>query len=99
MNGLKASVSNGVLGRNKFLGISVAPPQPVKGQIMWKEGDEYMGDPPMEEQGLNTVFNSDKSTWKLIHSFSEKAKQNNGASNMSSAEESPIIKKASAVIQ
>jgi mannan endo-1,4-beta-mannosidase len=47
--------------------------KPVKGQIMWKAGDEYMGDPPMEEQGLNTVFNSDKSTWELIDSFSKKA--------------------------
>ena len=46
--------------------------KPIPGQIMWKEGDEYMGDPPMEEQGLNTVFNSDKTTWKLIDSFSEK---------------------------
>ncbi len=40
---------------------------------MWKEGDEYMGDPPMEEQGLNTIFNSDKSTWALIDSISNKA--------------------------
>ena len=47
--------------------------KPVKGQIMWKPGDEYMGDPPMEEQGLNTVFNSDKSTWKIIDSFANAA--------------------------
>ena len=26
----------------------------------------------MEEQGLNTVFNTDKSTWKVIDSFSQK---------------------------
>ena len=44
--------------------------RPVKGQVMWKEGDEYMGDPPMEEQGLNTVFDSDKTTWKMVGSFS-----------------------------
>ena len=25
-----------------------------------------MGDPPMEEQGLNSVFDSDSSTWKVI---------------------------------
>jgi mannan endo-1,4-beta-mannosidase len=36
-----------------------------KGQIFWKAGDDYMGDPPMEEQGLNTVFDGD-STWKVI---------------------------------
>ncbi len=43
----------------------------TKGQIWWKEGDPYLGDPPMEEQGLNTVFNSDKTTWKVIDSFSK----------------------------
>ncbi|HEY8558996.1 MAG TPA: cellulase family glycosylhydrolase [Pyrinomonadaceae bacterium] len=41
--------------------------RPVKGQIFWKAGDEYMGDPPMEEQGLNTVFDSDRSTWTVIN--------------------------------
>jgi mannan endo-1,4-beta-mannosidase len=40
--------------------------RPVKGQTFWKEGDEYMGDPPMEEQGLNSVFDGDRSTWKII---------------------------------
>ncbi|HEY9284187.1 MAG TPA: cellulase family glycosylhydrolase [Pyrinomonadaceae bacterium] len=40
--------------------------RPVKGQTFWKAGDNYMGDPPMEEQGLNTVFDSDASTWKVI---------------------------------
>ncbi|HEX8492488.1 MAG TPA: beta-mannosidase [Pyrinomonadaceae bacterium] len=45
--------------------------QPVKGQTNWKEGDSYMGDPPMEEQGLNSVFNSDKSTWQVILTFSK----------------------------
>ena len=45
--------------------------RPVKNQIFWQAGDEYMGDPPMEEQGLNTVFDSDKSTWKVINSFAE----------------------------
>ena len=40
--------------------------RPIKGQVFWKTGDEYMGDPPMEEQGLNTVFDSDGTTWKVI---------------------------------
>jgi mannan endo-1,4-beta-mannosidase len=62
--------------------------KPVKGQVMWKEGDEYMGDPPMEEQGLNTVFNSDKSTWSLIDSFSQTANQNGMIDDL------PIDKKA-----
>ena len=45
--------------------------RPVKGQTFWKEGDSYMGDPPMEEQGLNTVFDGDESTWKVIKTFSK----------------------------
>ena len=40
--------------------------RPKKGQIFWKPGDELMGDPPMEEQGLNSVFDTDSSTWKII---------------------------------
>ncbi len=40
--------------------------KPISGQTYWKHGDNYMGDPPMEEQGLNSVFNSDSTTWKVI---------------------------------
>lgn len=43
--------------------------RPVKNQIFWKKGDDYMGDPPMEEQGLNTVFDSDKTTWTIIKKY------------------------------
>lgn len=46
--------------------------RPKKGQVFWKPGDEYMGDPPMEEQGLNTVFDSDFSTWRVIHAASRR---------------------------
>jgi mannan endo-1,4-beta-mannosidase len=42
--------------------------RPVKAQTFWKEGDDYTGDPPMEEQGLNSVFDSDATTWRLIKS-------------------------------
>lgn len=38
----------------------------IKDQLFWKPGDDYMGDPPMEEQGLYTVFDRDRSTWKII---------------------------------
>jgi mannan endo-1,4-beta-mannosidase len=40
--------------------------RPIKGQTFWKTGDEYLGDPPMEEQGLNTVYDTDRSTWNVI---------------------------------
>ena len=51
--------------------------RPVKGQVFWKPGDEYMGDPPMEEQGLNTVYDSDRSTWNVIRAASGKAAPQN----------------------
>ncbi len=46
--------------------------RPIPGQLFWKPGDDYMGDPPMEEQGLYGVFDSDKSTWTIIRSFAKK---------------------------
>ncbi|HEX8462013.1 MAG TPA: beta-mannosidase, partial [Segetibacter sp.] len=45
--------------------------RPKPGQVFWKNGNDYMGDPPMEEQGLNTVFDSDSSTWKIISSYTK----------------------------
>lgn len=32
----------------------------------WRPGDSWTGDPPMEEQGLNSVFDQDASTWAII---------------------------------
>jgi len=43
--------------------------RPVKGQTYWKPGAELMGDPPMEEQGLNSVFDTDASTWRVVDKF------------------------------
>lgn len=40
--------------------------RPKKGQTYWKAGDDRTGDPPMEEQGLNSVFDTDISTWGVI---------------------------------
>lgn len=42
---------------------------PKEGQIHWKAGDPYSGDPPQEEQGLNSVFASDSSTLKIIKKY------------------------------
>jgi mannan endo-1,4-beta-mannosidase len=39
----------------------------------FKQGDDLLGDPPQEEQGLNSVFNTDTSTWKLLETFSTNA--------------------------
>ena len=32
----------------------------------WKKGDPFVGDPPQEPQGLNSVFASDKLTLEII---------------------------------
>lgn len=39
---------------------------------MWREGDDYTGDPPQEPQGRNSVFNSDESTLEIIKSYAQK---------------------------
>jgi len=54
-----------------FGGIS----RPIPGQIFWKDGDEFMGDPGGEEQGLNSVFDIDRSTWQLISKFAAEASE------------------------
>ena len=45
--------------------------RPIEKQLFWKFGDDYMGDPPMEEQGLYSVFDSDKSTWRVITKYTK----------------------------
>ena len=50
--------------------------RPIKNQPFWKKGDDYTGDPPMEEQGLNSVFDSDQSTWKVINKYSKSLGKN-----------------------
>jgi mannan endo-1,4-beta-mannosidase len=62
--------SNGVLAGANFWAFGGSS-RPTEGQIFWKSGDDYMGDPPMEEQGLNTVFDSDKTTWAVINKYSK----------------------------
>lgn len=41
--------------------------------LYWKPWDDYLGDPSQEEQGLNSVFDTD-STIKIIKEYSEKLK-------------------------
>lgn len=42
--------------------------RPASGHIYWQRGDEYLGDPAQEEQGLNAVFDTD-STVSLIKRY------------------------------
>jgi mannan endo-1,4-beta-mannosidase len=37
----------------------------------WKVGDPYVGDPPQEPQGLNSIFDSDISTLEIIKTHSD----------------------------
>ncbi|MFV0387706.1 MAG: beta-mannosidase [Pyrinomonadaceae bacterium] len=62
-------IGKGVEGANFWAFGGTA--RPISRQVFWKKGDDYMGDPPMEEQGLNTVFDSDESTWRVIRGYSK----------------------------
>jgi mannan endo-1,4-beta-mannosidase len=62
--------SNGVIAGLNFWAFA-GKGRPKDGQVFWSPGDDYLGDPPMEEQGLNSVFDSDSSTWKLVTTFTK----------------------------
>jgi len=66
---IAASVASGdmLTGCNfwAFSGFAI----PIPGQIYWSPGDPYTGDPPQEEQGLNSVFASDTSTIDIIRKY------------------------------
>jgi mannan endo-1,4-beta-mannosidase len=46
-------------------------PNPV--HVYWAKGDDYLGDPAQEEQGLNSVFDSD-TTVKVVKNYSDRIK-------------------------
>lgn len=43
--------------------------------FMWQEGDDFVGDPPQEPQGLNAVFDTDASTLDVIKKHADKMSQ------------------------
>jgi len=43
--------------------------RPSHKQLLWASGEDLLGDPPVEEQGLNSVFDTDKSTWAVIEHY------------------------------
>lgn len=47
----------------------------TEGHVFWKVGDNYLGDPAQEEQGLNSVFDTD-STIGLIKQSTDKIARN-----------------------
>jgi mannan endo-1,4-beta-mannosidase len=52
-----------------FGGIGKA--NPTRANSMWLPGDDYLGDPPQEAQGLNAVF-ADDPTMKIIKNYNKK---------------------------
>jgi mannan endo-1,4-beta-mannosidase len=60
-----------VAGANFWaFGGDVRPPD-----LWWKPGAEYTGDPPMEQQGLYSVFAYDRPTWKTIRSHAKRVRR------------------------
>ena len=45
--------------------------------FMWKEGDDFVGDPPQEPQGLNSVFDVDTTTLAVIKAHADAMKDIN----------------------
>ncbi|MCB0742836.1 MAG: mannanase, partial [Ignavibacteriae bacterium] len=41
---------------------------------IWRKGDPFTGDPPQEPQGLNSIFNTDYNTLKIIKEHGSKMK-------------------------
>ena len=39
--------------------------------FMWQKGDDFVGDPPQEPQGLNSIFNTDTSTLAIIKAHAD----------------------------
>lgn len=39
--------------------------------FMWRKGDDFVGDPPQEAQGLNAVFDTDASTLQVIRAHAD----------------------------
>jgi mannan endo-1,4-beta-mannosidase len=40
--------------------------------FIWRQGDPFLGDPPQEPQGLNSIFDTDYSTLRIIKFYAEK---------------------------
>lgn len=68
----KSRMSNGPIAGCNFWGFGGFGRAAKNGHYWWNDGDDYTCDPPPEEQGLNSVFDNDTSTWQLITSFTKR---------------------------
>lgn len=68
----ESAKENGVLAGTNFWAFG-GYGRHYKEDPMWSNGDDLMGDPPQEEQGLNSVFDTD-STMSVIKEHAQKLK-------------------------
>ena len=61
-------------GVNFWAYSGIGKANPDRADNMWKIGDDYLGDPPQEAQGLNSVFNSDQ-TMKIVKKYNRLIKK------------------------
>ncbi len=61
-------------GVNFWAYSGIGKANPDRADNMWKIGDDYLGDPPQEAQGLNSVFNSDP-TMKIVKKYNRLIKK------------------------
>jgi len=66
---VKSKKTNGTIAGINFWSFSGFGKPGKNVTPFWKEGDDLLGDPPMEEQGLNAVFSVDTSTWRVIKKY------------------------------
>ncbi|MBC7886442.1 MAG: beta-mannosidase, partial [Ferruginibacter sp.] len=67
----KSRISSGGIAGCNFWGFGGFGRAGKNSNNWWTKGDDYTSDPPPEEQGLNSIFNNDTSTWKLITIFTK----------------------------
>lgn len=70
----QSRISKDAIAGCNFWGFAGSGRASKTGNYWWSDGDDYTADPPPEEQGLNSVFDNDASTWKLITGFSKMIK-------------------------
>jgi mannan endo-1,4-beta-mannosidase len=66
--------NNGIISGANFWAFS-GKGRPSHRQLLWAKGDDVLGDPPVEEQGLNSVFDTDRTTWNVVTSCTGKLKK------------------------
>lgn len=61
-------------GANFWAFSGTGKPNPAREKNMWKSGDDYLGDPPQEAQGLNSVFSNDP-TMQIVKKYNDQIKK------------------------